>query len=167
MGSVRHFAGEPPKVIRHACGSLVLRNRAECCSTSLVLAGIGSASRRDGNAVFRLLLSMAPRSFISLDPSEGQMNFGVPLHRRTAALFELNGSRPNNPNSLITTTRMRSELHGIVQSEAARAPVQWPRSTAIIVPSSNRLRIDIFFAFCGFLGHSNDMGWPSTNYKSN
>jgi hypothetical protein len=59
---------------------------------------------------------------------------------------------------------MRSELHGIVEPEAARA--QRPRGTAIIVPSGNRLRIDIFLAFCGFLGHSSDMGWPSTNYES-
>jgi hypothetical protein len=40
---------------------------------------------------------------------------------------------------------MHSELHGIVGPEAARA--QRPRSTAIIVPSANRLRLDIFFAF--------------------
>ena len=56
------------------------------------------------------------------------MNLGVPLHRRTAALFELSGSRRNYPNSFITTTptRMRSELHGIVQSEAARAQFNGP-----------------------------------------
>jgi hypothetical protein len=163
--NIRHFAGKPPKVIRRPCGSVVLRNRAECCSTSLVLTGIGSASRRDGDAVFRLLLSMAPHSVISLDLSDGPMN-DVPLHRGTAALFELNGSRRNYRNSFITTTptRMHSELHGIVRPEAARA--QWPRSTAIIVPSSSPLRIDNFFACCGFRGHSNDMGWPSTNYES-
>jgi hypothetical protein len=168
MGSIRHFAGKPPKVVRRACGSVVLRNRAECCSTSLVLTGIGSAGRRDGHAVFRILLSMAPHSVISLDLSDGPMN-DVPLHRRTAAFFELNGTRRNYRNSFISTTptRMHSQLHGIVGPEAARAPVQWRRSTAIVVPSGNRLRIDIFFALCGFFGHSNDMGWPSTNYESN
>jgi len=154
MGSIRHFAGKPPKVIRRACGSVVLCNRAECQSVSPVLTGIGG-SRRDGDAVFQLLLSMAPYSFISLDLSDGPMTLGVPLHHRSAALFELNGSRRNYRNSFITTTpaRMHSELHGIVGPEAARAPLQWPRSSAIIVPSGNRLRIDIIFAFCGFLGH--------------
>jgi hypothetical protein len=166
MGSIRHFAGEPPKVIRHACGSVVPRNREECQSISLVLSGIGGVSRRDGDAVFQLLLSMAPHFFISLDLSEGSMNLGVRPHHRSAALFELSGSRRNYRNWFITTipTRMHSELHGIVEPEAARA--QRPRGTAIIVPSGNRLRIDIF-AFCGFLGHSSDMGWPSTNYESN
>jgi len=60
---------------------------------------------------------------------------------------------------------MNPELNGIVGPEAARA--QRPRSTAIIVPSVNRLRLDIFFAFFGFLGHSSNMGVPSTNYESN
>jgi hypothetical protein len=126
MGSIRHFAGKPPKVIRRACGSVVLRNRAECQSVSLVLTGIGG-SRRDGDAVFQLLLSMAPYSFISLDLSDGPMNLGVPLHHRSAALFELNGSRRNYRNSFIATTptRMHSE-HGIVGPEAARAPLNGP-----------------------------------------
>jgi hypothetical protein len=104
MGSIRHFAGEPPKIIRHACGSVALRNRAECQSVLLVLSGVEGASRRDGDAVFQLLLSMAPYSFISLDLSDGPMNLGVPLHHRSAALFELNGSRRNYRNSFITTT---------------------------------------------------------------
>jgi hypothetical protein len=110
---------------------------------------------------------MAPYSFISLDLSDGPMNLGVPLHHRSAALFELNGSRRNYRNSFIITTPTRMHFDGIVGPEAARAPLQWPRSAAIIVPSGNRLRIDIFFAFCGFLGHSSNMGWPSTNYESN
>jgi hypothetical protein len=164
MGSIRHFAGKPPKVIRHAGGLVVLRNRAECQSISLVLTGIGR-SRSDGDAGFQLLLSMAPRSFVSLD-GDGPTSLGAPMHHRSVALFELKGSCRNYRNSFITTTPtgMHSELHGIVGPEAARA--QWPRSTAIIVPSGNRLRIDIFFAFCGFLGHLNDMGWPSINYES-
>jgi hypothetical protein len=86
-----------------AAGGQLPRNRAECQSVSLVLTGIGG-SRRDGDAVFQLLLSMAPYSFISLDLSDGPMNLGVPLHHRSAALFELNGSRRNYRNSFITTT---------------------------------------------------------------
>jgi hypothetical protein len=165
MGSIRHFAGEPPKIIRHACGSVALPNRADCQSVLLVLGGIEGASGRDDDAVFQLLLSMAPRFLNGLDLSDGPMNLGVPMHHRSAALFELSGSRRNYRNLFITTTptRMHSELHVIVEPEAARA--QWPRSTAIIVPSGNRLRIDIFFAFCGFLDHSSYMGWPSTNYE--
>jgi hypothetical protein len=167
MGSIRHFAGEPPKIIRHACGSVALRNRAECQSVLLVLSGIEGASRRDGDAVFQLPLSMAPHFLNSLDLSDGPMNLGVPMRHRSAALFELSGSRRNYRNLFIATTptRMHSELHGIVEPEAARA--QRPGSTAIIVPSVNRLRIDIFVASCGFLGHLSDMGWPSTNYESN
>jgi hypothetical protein len=163
MGSIRHFAGEPPKIIRHACGLVALPNRADCQSVLLVLGGIEGASRRDGDAVFQLPLSMAPHFLKSLDLSDGPMNLGVPMRRRSAAL--LSGSRRNYRNLFIATTptRMYSEFHGIVEPEANRA--QWPRSTAIIVPSGNRLRIDIFFAFCGFLGHSSHMGWPSTNYE--
>jgi hypothetical protein len=119
MGSIRHFAGKPPKVIRRACGSVVLRNRAECCSTSLVLIGIGSASRGDGDAVFRLLLSMAPHSAISLDLSDGPMN-DVPLHRRAAAFFELNGTRRNYPNSFITTPQLGCTPNSTASSDRRR-----------------------------------------------
>ena len=96
--------------MQRSAPSVVLRSRAECQSVSLVLTGIGG-SRCDGDAVFQLLLSMAPYSFISLDLSDGPMNLGVPLHHRSAALFELNGSRRNYRNSFITTTptRMHSD----------------------------------------------------------
>ena len=96
------------------------------------------------------------------------MNLGVPMHHRRAALLELSGSRRNYRHLFITTTptiRMHSELHGIVGPEAARA--QWPTSTAIIVPSGNRLRIDIFVAVCGFSGHFCYVGWISTDYEPN
>jgi hypothetical protein len=51
------------------------------------------------------------------------MNLGVRPRHRSAALFELSGSRRNYRNWFITTipTRMHSELHGIVEPEAARA----------------------------------------------
>jgi len=146
MGSIRHFAGEPPKIIRHACGSVALRNRAECQSVLLLLSGIEGASPRDGDAVFQLLLSITLHFFNSRDLSDGPSNLGVPMHHRSAALFELNASRRNYRSVFITTTptiRMRSELHGIAEPEAARA--QWPRSTAIIVPSGNRLRLRVIW----------------------
>jgi hypothetical protein len=53
----------------------------------------------------------------------------------------------------MTTNRIHFELDGIVESKAVRAPLQWSRSTALIVPSGNRLKIDILVASCGFTGH--------------
>ena len=49
-------------------------------------------------------------------------------------------------------------------NQAARALLDWPRSTALIVPSGKRLRIDILAALYGFAAH---MGWTSTIYESN
>jgi hypothetical protein len=129
--------------------------------------GIGGATCFAGDAIFQLLPVMAP--LISLDLGDGPMNQAVAPHRRSAVFIELTSSRRNQRNSLITTTptRTHSELHGIGWPEAARAPRQWPRRSSFIVASGNRLRIDIFLGFCRFPGHSNHMGWPSTNYESN
>jgi hypothetical protein len=128
MGSIRHFAGKPPKFIRRACGSVVLRNRAECQSVSLVLTGIGG-SRRDGDAdcCFRWRPTLSSASILAT---------GV-------AIIGIRLSPPPQlgctPNSTASWDRRLLAL-------------KWCRSTAIIVPPGNRLRIDIFFAFCGFLG---------------
>jgi hypothetical protein len=71
-----------------------------------------------------------------------------------AVLIELNGSRRNWRNSFMTTTPTRYfELDGIVELKAARDPLQWPRSTALVVPSGNR--------------HLYHMGWTGTNYELN
>jgi hypothetical protein len=66
----------------------------------------------------------------------------------------------------IAPDRTYFELDGIV-SKATRTALQRPGSTAFIVPSGNRLRIDIFVAVCGFSGHSYYMGWISTDYEPN
>jgi hypothetical protein len=67
----------------------------------------------------------------------------------------------------MTTIRMHFELDGIVESKAIRAPLQWSRSTALIVPSGNRLKIDILVACYGFTGHFYYVGRVNTNCESN
>jgi hypothetical protein len=42
---------------------------------------------------------------------------------------------------------------GSFVNQASRAPLYWPRSTALIVPSGKHLRIDILVALYGFAGH--------------
>jgi hypothetical protein len=93
MGSIRHFAGKPPKVRGHTCDPIFLRNRTKRCSISLVLTGIGGATRFAGDAIFQLLPLMAP--FIGLDLGDGPMNHAVALHQRIAVFIELTRSRRN------------------------------------------------------------------------
>jgi hypothetical protein len=67
----------------------------------------------------------------------------------------------------MTTIRIHLELDGIVESKALRAPLQLSRSTALIVRSGNRLKIDILVASYGFTGQFYYVGWVNTNCESN
>ena len=89
----------------------------------------------------------------------------VPVFSICVLLSLCNGAASQSTTLLLGIAGF--EINSIVESKAASAPVQWPRSAALVAPTGQRVKFGLLVGLCGFAGHLIDMGWASTNYELN